>query len=578
MPDSPNPLKPPKNEMEGQMKIMALFLLLALGLYVWQTVFNPVVPTKPPEAPKQQQQQAAAAAAKQETPAKPTDPAKPPAATDAPPVQATSEEAVKIETDLYYVTISNRGAVVKSWVLKKYKDANGKPVELTNVAGAGKVPPAFTLEFKGSQPNQDLNQVLWAVNKSADGLNVEFEYANAGLTAKKSFRFAKSAYLTGFVSQVASSGVMLPHRLVWRGGYGDFSVLKYFGQQKNLYWNNNEGKLVVLEASEGKNGPASHSGPLLLAGINDQYFVGAFLPKNQPQFEIATYSDKMQAANETSGEEAHIGIGAGGEGLNQFDFFAGPKDLDVLRAVNPKLELLVDWGWFGIIAKPVYLALRWTHNVVTHNWGWAIVALTIAINVALLPLKYSSLKSAKKMQALQPEIQKLNDKYKGMKMTDPRKADQQQEMMDLYKKNGVNPLGGCIPLLIQMPFFFAFYTALQVTIDLRGASWLWVSDLSRPETLAIRILPIVMIASQFFMQKMTPASPGMDPSQQRMMLMMPLVLGFMFYYQASGLVLYWLTGNLVGIVQQWVTNQFAKAPQPAVIDIKPVQSTPKKKR
>ncbi len=590
MAETPNPLKPPKNEMESQMRMLVVFLVVGLGLYLYQTVYNPVVPQKAPEPPAKAAAAAAAGATgSTATPAAAPPPAAPVAAVKADDkkgeaaaatpavVQATAEETIQVSTDFYSVHLSNRGAVVKSWVLKKYKDANEKQVELINVTGAGKVPPPFTLEFKSQQPSADLNQALWAVKKSSDGFGIEFEYVNAGVTAKKSFQFAKASYQTGFSSQVTSNGVMLPHRLVWRGGFGDFSVLKYYGQQKNVYWNNNEGKLKTSDASDAKNGPASVSGPLLFAGVIDQYFAAAFLPKNQTQFEITTYNDKMQAANETSGEEPHIGIGAGGEGLNQFDFFAGPKDLEILRKANPKLELIVDWGWFGIIAKPVFLLLRWTHDTVTHNWGWAIVVLTMAINLALLPLKFSSLKSAKKMQAIAPEVARINDKYKGMSMRDPRKADQNQEVMDLYKKHGVNPLGGCVPMLIQLPFFFAFYTALQVTIDLRGADWLWVHDLSRPETLAIRVLPVVMIATQFLMQHMTPASPGMDPAQQRMMKFMPLALGFMFYYQASGLVLYWLTGNLVGIVQQWATNRLTKTPTPAVIDVKATPSSKKKR-
>jgi YidC/Oxa1 family membrane protein insertase len=584
MAESPNnPLKPPKNEMESQMRMLVVFLVVGLGLYLYQTLYNPAVPQQQPQQPaagaappSQQQTPATTPAAQPQQQQQPQIAAAKPAADAPAPVQATAEETIKVDTDLYTVTLSNRGAVVKSWVLKKYQDAQDKSVELVNLSAADKVPPPFTVEFKSQKPDEDLNQALWAVKRSSDGLGIEFEYAKGTLTAKKSFQFAKASYQTGFSSQVTSSGVLLPHRLVWRGGFGDFSVLKYYGQLKNVYWNNNEGKLKSTDASDAKNGPASASGPLLFAAVNDQYFAAAYLPRNQTQFEITTYSDKLQPANETSGEEPHIGIGAGGEGLNQFDFFAGPKDLNILRRANPKLELIVDWGWFGIIAKPVFLLLRWTHDTVTHNWGWAIVVLTIAINIALLPLKYSSLKSAKKMQAIAPEVQKINDKYKGMSMRDPRKADQNQEMMDLYKRHGVNPLGGCVPMLIQLPFFFAFYTALQVTIDLRGADWLWVKDLSRPETIAIRILPIVMIATQFLMQKMTPASPGMDPAQQRMMLFMPLALGFMFYYQASGLVLYWLTGNVVGIAQQWATNRLTQG-TPGIIDVK-VTPVSKKKR
>lgn len=584
MAESPNPLKPPKNEMESQMKMLIVFLGIGLLLYLWQVVYNPVVPTQQkPEDAKQAQQQ-------QQTPPAPSAsaaPPPPPAAAAAanqqaqPQVQASAEETITVDTDLYHVTLSNRGAVVKSWILKKYKDADEKPVELVNPSGSGRIPPPFFLEFKGQQPAQDLNKALWAVSKSADGLGLEFEYTVGNISAKKSFQFQNGSYQTGFTSQVNSNGVLMPHRLVWRGGFGDFSVLKYHAAQKNLYWNNNEGKLVTVDASDAKNGPVSVSGPMLFTGTNDQYFAAAFLPPaGAANFEITTYYDKLPVVGDTATEEPHIGIGAGGEGLNRFDLFAGPKDMDILKRANPKLELLVDWGWFGIIAKPVYLALRWTYNNFTHNWGWAIVVLTIAINIALLPLKFSSLKSAKKMQAIAPEVNRINAKYKDLKMSDPRKAEQNEEVMALYKKHGVNPLGGCLPMVIQLPFFFAFYTALQVTIDIRGADWLWVKDLSRPETIPVRILPLVMIATQFFMQKMTPASPGMDASQQRMMLFMPLVLGFMFYYQSSGLVLYWLTGNVVGIAQQWLTNRMSApqaSPASAIIDVKPLPSSAKKK-
>ena len=582
MAESPNPLKPPKNEMESQMKLLAVLLLVGGLLYAWQ-LFSPppVTPVKTPEANKAVTTPPATA----QTPAavvpaaakpKPGE-ARAPAPTKV-PVQAAAEQTFRIQTDFYSVTFSNRGAVVKSWIFRKYNDVNGKPIEVLNVSAAGKIPSPFVLEFKGQQPQQDLNEALWVAKKSADGLGVEFEYANGSLTAKKTFQFKKNAYESAIDSHVLNSGVLLPHRLVWRGGFGDFTVEKYYGQLKNVYWNTNENKLKVLDASEAKNGPASLSGPLSFAGISDQYFAAAFLPRNNAQFELTTYADKLKPANQDSGEEPHIGIGGGGEGRNAFDFYAGPKDLDLLRKANPQLERLVDWGWFEIIAKPVYMALRWVHDTLTHNWGWAIVVLTILINLALMPLKFSSLKSAKKMQQLAPQIQKINDKYKGMGMTDPRKADQNTEVMALYKKNVVNPLGGCLPMVVQLPFFFAFYTALQIVIDIRGADWLWVTDLSRPETIAIRILPLVLIASQFFMQKMTPASPGMDPAQQKMMLFMPLALGYMFWFSASGLVLYWLTGNLVGIVQQWATNKLSgPGPAPAVIDIKPVQSQKKKR-
>jgi len=219
----------------------------------------------------------------------------------------------------------------------------------------------------------------------------------------------------------------------------------------------------------------------------------------------------------------------------------------------------------------LFLALNWVNDKYVHNYGWSIVVVTIAINLLLLPLKYSSLKSMKKMQSLQPQIAAINDKYKNVGIRDPRKADQNQETMDLYKKNGVNPMGGCMPLALQIPFFIAYYKVLSVSIEMRGAHWLWITDLSQPETLAIHILPILMIATQFILQKMTPATSA-DPAQQRVMQFMPLMMGFFFYNAQSGLVLYWLTGNLVGLLQQWVFNRLGSAP--VVIEPPPA---PKKK-
>jgi YidC/Oxa1 family membrane protein insertase len=274
-------------------------------------------------------------------------------------------------------------------------------------------------------------------------------------------------------------------------------------------------------------------------------------------------------------EENLIGVGLGGDGANRFDLFIGPKDTDILRKVNPKLEQAIDWGrWFGWLAKPLFLALNFVNDKWTHNFGWAIVILTIGLNMLLLPVRLSGLKSAKKMQALQPEIQKINAKYKNMSLRDPKQSDKNQETMDLYKKHGVNPVAsGCVPMLFQFPFFIAFYTCLSVAIELRGANWLWVSDLSRPEQLPIRALPVLLVITQFFSQRLTPPAPGVDPTQQKAMMFMPLVMGFMFYYQSAGLVLYWLTGNLVGIVQQWLMNRATKSTPPvAVVDVKPVKS------
>jgi len=258
------------------------------------------------------------------------------------------------------------------------------------------------------------------------------------------------------------------------------------------------------------------------------------------------------------------------KGSTDVRLYVGPKALSDPEAVpvpgitgaEPDLRAVVDFGWLSVIAKPLFLIVNWFNDNAIHNFGWSIIVVTIAINMILFPLKLSNFKSMRKMQALKPQIDAINAKYKGLKLTDPKKGEQNQEVMDLYKKFGVNPMGGCFPMLIQIPFFFAFYKVFTVSVEMRGAPWLWVTDLSQPEHLPIKILPLVMIGSQFLMQKLTP-QPNADPNQQKMMYLMPLIFGYMFYWFASGLVLYYLTSNLVQMGQQWFFNHTQAAVEAA---------------
>jgi YidC/Oxa1 family membrane protein insertase len=336
--------------------------------------------------------------------------------------------------------------------------------------------------------------------------------------------------------------------------------------QHALYYDLANSKLKSIAFGDAKNGPVSASGQFSFVGIEDAYFTAVFLPGDKASVEQTTYADAVP--NAEGKDEKRVGVGVGGEGLNALSLFVGPKDTDLLRKVNPKLEQVVDWGFFGVIAKPLFLVLNWTSEHLAGNYGWSIVLVTLAINILLFPLKITSMKSSKKMQALQPQIKAINDKYKGISMKDPRKTEQNQEVMDLYKKNGVNPVGGCLPMLLQLPFLWAFYKVLSVAIEMRGSHWLWVTDLSQPESLAIHLLPIMLVVTQFAMQRMTP-QPGVDPAQAKMMMFMPLMFGYMFYFASAGLVLYWLTGNVVGIVQQWLLNRtMPAAPVTAPVPIK----------
>lgn len=556
-------------------RLLLAFLLMGLVLFGTQYFY------KPPPQPSP------AAVAKNVPPPKPVEAEKPPPPAAAPvempgQVKASQEETVTVETDFYHVVFSNRGGVVKSWILKRgptgpngqmiaYKDHNDKALELVNTAALGKVPDPFSLAVP--EANANLNTALYKIDRSADGLSVLFEYSDGRDDVKKLFKFGQSSYLVEINTQLIENGVPLAHSIAWRGGFGDETVLKAFNDQRAVYYDLNATKLTENDAKTAKNGPVTVTGRDSFAGLEDKYFAGVFLPRGRSSVEVTTYADTVPDGS--GSDEQHVGVAVGGEGINDFQFFVGPKDTDLLKKVDPKLETMIDWGWFELLAKPLFLVLNWTADHAVHNWGWAIIGVTIVINLLLFPLRISSMKSAKKMQRLQPQIKAINDKYKNVSIRDPRKAEQNQEIMDLYKREGVNPMGGCFPMLIQLPFLYAFYKVLAVSVEMRGAGWLWVRDLSQPETIPIRILPILLIVTQFISQKMTPQAPGADPSQQKMMMFMPLIFGYIFYFLSSGLVLYYLTGNIVGIALQMLMNRAGSPPVPAVVDVKPV---PKKKK
>ena len=559
-------------------RLLIAFVLMGLVLFVTPYIYKPATAPAPgANVPATSKTTDVKEAAVPPPAAEATPPAA--AAVEMPgEVHGDKEETVAVDTDLCRVVFSNKGAVVKSWALKDYKDHEGKLLELVNPAALAKIPAPFSIEFRSQKPTTDPNTALYKLDRN--GNNLTFEFSDGRLDVKKTFEFGKDSYLARVTSQVSQNGVMLPHQLEWRGGFGDETINNPAVAQHALLYDPNaprkwgifNDELQKKDAGSAKGGPVTSSGQYTFAGVEDSYFAGVFIPEGASSLELTTYSD--QIPNKDGKETAQVGAAVGGEGFNSFELYMGPKDLEILKRVNPKLELVVDWGKFAIIAKPLFEVLKWTAGKVDGNYGWAIILVTIAINTVLFPLKITSMKSSKKMQSIQPQIAAINAKYKGLSLNDPKKADQNTEIMALYKENGVNPAGGCLPMLLQLPFFFAFYAVLGVAIQLRGAHWLWVTDLSQVESLPIHVLPIILVATQFLTQRMTP-SPGMDPSQAKMMMVMPLVLGYMFYFQMSGLVVYWLTGNVVGIAQQWILNRGTPKPQPKVVDVKPV---PKKKK
>ena len=475
--------------------------------------------------------------------------------------QAKSESSTVIENDLYRIEFTNRGAQVKSWVLKKFTDSNERPLDLVNAAGAAKYGMPLSLWAYDATLRSKLNSALY-VASSKDALQapaeISFEYADPDLVVRKSFLFDQT-YVVKVETSVVYKGTQTAAFPAWPAGFGDETVPSSYAAAR-IDWQ--RGDKIERTAAKKISGGATITGPFDWAGVIDQYFCTAFMPDNPETAGMVTLRNEIEIAKNPQKPEVKekvevLGAAVGDlKGPTSERVFVGPKTLEVVESVhvgNGDLRGVVNFGFFGIIARPLFLWLRWIHEHVVRNWGWAIALQTLIINLALLPLRISSMKSSLKMQKVAPQIKAIQEKYKKYSIKDPRRAEMNQEVSALYKKEGVNPVGGCVPLIIQMPFLFAYYSMLGAAIELRHAHWLWVRDLASPDPW--HILPIGIIITTLLVQQMTPTG-GMDPTQQRMMtFMMPAMLGFISWNLASGLCLYWSMGNAISIVQQMVMNR-----------------------
>jgi YidC/Oxa1 family membrane protein insertase len=552
------PESPPK-ELSMEVRLLLAFLLMGAVMFVTPYFYKsppPVKKTTPPAASLPQQQPAP-----ESTPVA----AKEPKASVAPATAEQQKPHLVINNGVYRIEFSNQGATVRSWQLSKYRGNDKQPLEFVNSKASADFP--FSLYFPAEKPATNVNQALYKETPEADGLGVAYEFSDGHTSVRKTFRFQKDSYRSQVTAEVTVDGRPIASMIQWRGGFGDLTVANPAVHTVSVYFDTAQDKLVEQAAKSAKNGPVSSTGSYSFAGIVDQYFAAVFLPETNRAVTAVTFSDDARTTAEEK-PQAFAGAAVSDGTTNRFELFVGPKDLDLLRRINPKLSDLVNFGFWAFIAKPLFLILNWTNSVL-HNFGWAIVVVTIFLNLLMFPLRLTSMKSARKMQALKPQIDAIAEKYKNVSLRDPRKAQQQQEQMELYKKYGINPMGGCLPSLLPLALVYPFYRVITVSAEMRGAHWLWVTDLSQPESIALRILPITMIVTQFLMQKMMPA-PGVDPNQQRMMLFMPLIFGFMFYNLPSGLVLYYLTGTVVAIAQQWFFNH-TEAAQEAARSVQPPQ-------
>ncbi len=494
-------------------------------------------------------------------------------ASTVPTVQASAESTTTVENELYKITFTNRGAQVSSWILKKYKDADGKPLNLVHTQAADQFGYPLSLYTYDASLTPALNKALYvpsAAGTLTAPATLTFKYSGGGVEVQKTFSFDETYVLHADV-QVTRNGTPVRALLNWPGGFGDQdNVNAYTSGQVDLARNAKEEHLAAKKVSGGD----TLNGPFDWAGTSDNYFAAIFLPDSPETATVAMLHNQLDVAktirrtglgsgsSDKPVEVPILGLALGDtSGHTKTRIFAGPKAVNVLRAVHATgntitLEPLLDFGFFGPIGKYLFLALQFIHSSIASwsgAWGWSIVILTLLVNLLLLPLRIKTMQSGLKMQRIQPQMNAIKEKYKKYKATDPKRNEMNVEIMKLQKDNGVSMFGGCIPTLIQFPLLIAFFSMLPKVVELRQAHWFWLPDLSARDP--YYILPIVMVLSQFLVQFYTP-SPGVDPQQQKMMaFMMPAVTGYFVLNYASGLGLYWAVGNFLSIITQQVMNR-----------------------
>jgi YidC/Oxa1 family membrane protein insertase len=558
LPDFQNPQQEPGTER----RLLLVFVLTFVVILAFQPLLKKYGPQ--PSAPQPQNQAAQNQGAQTQATAAPSPSLSAGAASPLKGVtkQAASETETVVENNLYRITFTNRGAQVKSWILKKFdNDTQNGPLDLVNSAASAKYGYPLSLWTYDETLRGRLSSALYVASREGSQTapaDVTFEYADQDLVVRKTFRFDHT-YVVKAETTVSYRGSPIPALPAWPAGFGDQTTLPaYAASLIDYQFNSNIERLPIKKISSG----ATIPGPSHWAGPNDQYFAAVFIPDDPASASMVTLRNAIDNPQDPKHPYEVLGAAVGNlRGPTLERVYVGPKELSSLESVsipgivgaNPDLRGLVDFGWLGIIARPLFLWLKWTYNHIVPNWGWAIVLQTLIISVAMLPLRISQMKSMLKMQRVAPQIKSIQEKYKKYSLRDPRKAPMNEEISALYKKEGVNPAGGCLPLIIQMPFLFAYYRMLGTALDLRHAHWLWIHDLSAADP--YYILPIILVISMLVTQRMTPQA-GMDPAQQKMMTwMMPLMMGFIFFKLAAGLNLYYAESNLISIAQQAVMNR-----------------------
>ncbi|MFP5378974.1 MAG: membrane protein insertase YidC, partial [Vicinamibacteria bacterium] len=484
---------------------------------------------------------------------------------------------------------TNRGARVTSWILKEFRGDDGLPLELVPASRPEGAATPFALVTDDGVETRRLNEGLYrvsvdspSVNVTGEPVTIEFEFQAAdGLRATKRFVFSADSYIVRFTAEVTRNGQTLNPGVQWGPGLGEelarssgqggFLSGAYAYPVQAIYYT--DGDIERTNPADIASQPFVQ-GAFRYGGITDHYFVSSIVdPPGPVRFDWAPVSvpDPRDPLVQLQYIDYTVRFDTA---PSDVQFFFGPKQFEVLRAIDPEFTRVIWFGMFAPLSVPLLDALRWVHGFVG-NWGWSIVVLTLLINLAMAPLRHKSVVSMRKMQELQPQMKSIQARYAKYKITDPERQKMNEEVMALYKERGVNPASGCLPMLLTMPVLFAFYSLLSQAIEIRGADFGgWIDDLSQADPLYIT--PLLMGATMFWQMRITPSTA--DPTQQKVMQFMPIMFTFMFLWAPSGLVIYWFVSNLWAIGQQYFTNWMIGPPKlvaaggPALADAPPAKA------
>ncbi|HTY61588.1 MAG TPA: membrane protein insertase YidC [Acidobacteriota bacterium] len=551
-----------------------LILAFALTIIVF-IVFQQFQPKKPDQAVNQQaakQVQVQDQSAQKSPQSNPAEQAIQPTNVSPEDTSATAQK-LTVKGDLYQADIDNRGAVLTGWALNQYKSNQSRIFEMVapNQGGESRIFPTALLfddQKLTTQANNEFYQIT--INgQPYDGkelvppVTAVFKLKRGGLAVEKRFTFEKENYIVDLSTAAQLDGKPIGGKLFLGQDIGP--ELEHISSSTKLgvaYYSG--GKVHRESPPKDEKEIKKIEGDVRWVGLEMQYFTMIAIPSTPlSSFDIQKLPVQAMGWDGKPVDRDLVKVTAPVNGSSQYQFFIGPKKQSNLNAVHSgDITGVINYGMFSFLVHPLLAALRWIYKYVS-NYGYAIIILTFLLSLLLFPLRLKQMLSMKKMQSVQPKVKAIQDKYRKYKKTDPKRAEMNQEIMALYKEHNVNPLGGCLTLLPQLPLLFAFYALLGYSIELRQAPFIWwIHDLSIKDP--FYVLPIVMGITSFISQKMTPMTAGTDPAQAKVMMLMPAIFTIMFINLSSGLNLYFLCSNIfqIGfqkIAERWLGGRSSEA-------------------